>query len=298
MMEQTEAREKLLGLQCNIWWRAFLDDPFYGHYKLKRVKSPFPRAWEPRTSIVPVVDKDVFCTIEDHRLPFFTKTQVGLSPNPDLLFKDSEVREAVILCFSVYSGAIDSISIYRFKGPRPVEELQIIPYPNHIKMLEILDSPFPEVLQVEFGFKKRNPLFSERAEIARSPIQQFQNMSYRDDFIPHHTNVGRARSMLLVNEYMGITPMYLLSKERNFDLGYFTFDIQREMTGCGIIPKTPPYELGQSIRSFADAYLLLTPLDFYLVFKERYQGPEKWKGIELSWRELTYEDGNKQHIVN
>jgi len=52
-------------------------------------------------------------------------------------------------------------------------------------------------------------------------------MSYRDDFIPHKSTLGQARSMLLVNENLVGPPILMMSKARHFDLGFFTITDQK-----------------------------------------------------------------------
>ena len=68
------------------------------------------------------------------------------------------------------------------------------------------------------------------------------------------------------------------------------------MTGCGILPATETIGFGQSVRSIPDAFMLLTPIDYYQAFKKRYHGPVDWEGIKLSWRPLAFEDGNTTHL--
>ncbi len=283
-------------LPGNIWWRAFLDDPDYGHYKLKRLDTSLTERFNCHLSVVPAVGKEEFILLEKDRLPLLIGTQFSTSPRPDYIFNDKQNRVVAAIGFSPFSGIILGLAIHQYIGPKCVNHLHSIQFPKSIRMTEILNYPFPEVLQVEFGFKKQGPLYSQRAEIARTPIQHFQNMSYRDDFVPRKANLGRARSMLLVNEFKGATPMHLMSRSRVFDLGYFTFDAQRYMTGCGILPATETIGFGQSVRSIPDAFLLLTPIDYYHAFKKRYHGPVDWEGIRLSWRPLTFKDGNTAHF--
>jgi len=292
-MDLNEQKDRIYTLQANLWWRSFLDDPFYGHYRLKMLRGSIAASLESAIPVVPIVEKAEFLAIEDGRLPFFTCTEFGLSPKPIKVFHDQAERTALLLNYSAYSGCIHSISISRFLGFKVIKELHSIPFPKHINMSEILDYPFPEILQVEFGFTWKPPLFSERTEIARTPVQHFQNMSYRDDFIPHKSNLGRARSMLLINENLVGPPILMMSKARHFDLGFFTFNGQKFMTGGGIIPATPPIGVGQAIRTFAAGYLLLTPVDYYIAFKQRYRDQPDWEGIRLNWRQLTFEDGVK-----
>ena len=75
--------------------------------------------------------------------------------------------------------------------------------------------------------------------------------------------------MLLVNENLKGPSKLKMSKARQFDLGFFTITDQKYMKGGGIIPATPSVGVGQSIRTFAEGYLLLTPVDYYLTFKQR-----------------------------
>ncbi len=291
-----ESLDRIMTLQANLWWRSFLDDPDYGHYKLKRLKGSISSHYELRLSVVPLVELEEYKTIESDRIPFLIGSQFGTYPRPEDVFNDGKERTVAILGFSMLSGNMGGVTIYKYKGAKAIFKLHSIDFPHHIKMNEILPFPFPEVLQVEFGFKKQPPLYSEKAEIARTPVQQFQNMSYRNDFIPRRSNLGRTRNMLLVNEYKGITPMHLMSKAREFDLGYFTFNAQQFMTGCGIIPGTETKMLGQSFKLFHESYVLLTPIDYYYAFKKRYHNAIDWDGIKLSWRQLCSMDALKNPL--
>ncbi len=294
-MEQEYRSLRVESLQGNIWWRAFLDDPYFGHFRLKKLVGSLAASYEPHFFAVPTVGREEFQAVENDRLPLLLGSQFGTTPRTIDIFNDKQDRLVATLGISALSGCMSGVSINQYAGPKIIQKMHTILFPKSINMNEILEFPFPEVLQVEFGFKKQPPLYSQRAEIARTPVQHFQNMSYRDDFVPRKANLGRARSMLLVNEFKDATPMYLMSRARLFDLGYFAFDAQQNMTGCGIIPATETIGLGQSIKSYHDAYLLLTPMDFYTTFKKRYNGPVDWDGIRLSWRPLTFEDGNTAH---
>lgn len=121
-------------------------------------------------------------------------------------------------------------------------------------------------------------------------------MSYWDDFVPRKANLGQARSMLMESEFKSVIPMQMMSNSTLFELGYFTFDIQQYMTGCGIIPATETIGLGQSIKSFPDAFLLLTAIDYYTAFRKRYHGPVNWDGIRLSLRPVTFGGGNTTNL--
>ncbi len=290
-MEDTTQLYRISILQGNIWWRAFLDDPHYGQYKLKRLKAKLPTQYEYQMDAVPEVDIAEFMAIEKDRIPIIIATQFFTSPGPSDVFMDDQIRTVASVNLSALSGCLFGISIWQYKGSKPIKKLKDILFPNYYKMKEVLDYPFPEILQVEFGFKKRPPIFSQRTEIARTPVQHFQNMSYRDDFVPRKSNLGRARHMLLISNDNGATPMYVMSKSRAFDLGFFEFDSHQHMTSNGIIPATELIGVGQSIKCIKKPFLLLTPIDFYHEFKKRYHGPVDWEGLRLSWRHLTVEDG-------
>ena len=204
-MEHKYRLRRAESLQGNIWWRAFLDDPYYGHCRLKVLEDMLTPSEEPHFLSIPAVKKEQFLYIEDDSLPLLIGTQSGTIPRPGI-FNDSKVRVVATLGINLLSGMISGVSITRYEGPKAIEQLHTIPFPQSINMSEILCYPFPEILQVEFGFKKQAPLYSQRAEIARTPVQHFQNMSYREDFVPRKANLGRARSMLLVNEFQGSHP--------------------------------------------------------------------------------------------
>ncbi len=60
--------------------------------------------------------------------------------------------------------------------------------------------------------KNQSPIFSGWAEIARTPIQHFQNMSYREEIGSGIRKLDKAKNMLLINEFNDVVPMYLLSR--------------------------------------------------------------------------------------
>lgn len=140
-------------LQANLWWRAYLDDPFYGSYKLKRLRGSLSYNNEVLMSMIPMVELAEFQKHENDRLPLFAGTQFGLHPRAEDVFNDDKERNVAILSFSLLSGVMSGVSIYQFKGPKCIRKLNHIEFPNHIKMIEILPIPFPEILQIKFGFK-------------------------------------------------------------------------------------------------------------------------------------------------
>ncbi len=269
-------------LQANLWWRAYLDDPFYGSFQLKRLKNGMPSYCDILMSMIPGVELEEFREIESDRLPLFAGSQFGIFPRLEDVFNDTKERTVVILNFSMLSGCMAGVSIYKTRGPKAIKKLNTIEFPNHIKMAEILPIPFPEVLQIKFGFKGQPSVFSGMAEIARTPVQHFQNMCYREESGAGARKLDRAKNMLLVNEFNGMVPMYFLSKDRPFELGYFEFDAQYHFKSCGLLPAMESIGIGQSVRSFTVAYILLTPVETYTNFRKRFHGPADWEGIRMS----------------
>lgn len=122
-------------------------------------------------------------------------------------------------------------------------------------MTNILPIPFSETLKLEIGLDGRPPIYSLDVEVASTPIQQFQNLSFRGY---GNTFVEQKAYMLLINESKLATPMLLLLRDRDFECGFITFDSRHTFSSLGFLPTANG--IVQSIRTFSESYVLLIPV--------------------------------------
>ena len=123
-------------LQGTIWLQSFLDDPVYGHFKLKRLKGSLSAFYEPRLNVVPAVELEDFRVIDADYLPLLVGSQFGTFPQPEVVFKDGKDRTVVILGFSMLSGVMSGLSVYKFKGPKAISKIHSIEFPHHLLRLD------------------------------------------------------------------------------------------------------------------------------------------------------------------
>ena len=110
------------------WIKKFKNNPKNENINFKRLKDTLPPV-DGDGTFIEYVDFEEFIKIEDHRIPLFVGTIIGIMPNIDKMpeFFNGKKRIA-ILAKSVLSGCIFGLTISQIEAHEKILKVKTLEY--------------------------------------------------------------------------------------------------------------------------------------------------------------------------